>query len=166
MKFQVIVQVKVEVFFNLLRLFVGIKFESHFPFICPKIYFAWIATQISCWQIYIIDCRKSETSSAKSLAFVGRPSERSFVLIKNNNGSRLDPCGTCTSILDHENSWNWPTSWSSSIIDRGCLAQESHGLKPDWFCNVKLFFVKNRNTLPHYNLLSILPELSRKEMGQ
>ena len=46
----------------------------------------------------------SETSSAKSLSFVVRPSDRSFIKIKNNFGPRIDPFGTPVSMLDHEDS--------------------------------------------------------------
>ena len=53
---------------------------------------------------------KSETFSAKSLAFDVIPSERLFVYNKNKNGTKIDPCSTPTSVLDHEGSWPFNTT--------------------------------------------------------
>ena len=47
---------------------------------------------------------KKEISLAKSLAFIVNPSKQSFIQIKNNNGPRIDPCGTSVSRLDDDNS--------------------------------------------------------------
>ena len=44
--------------------------------------------------------------------------------------------------------------------------QESPGLKPDWFYDIKLFLVKNLNVLSHNNLSNILPETDSKEIGR
>ena len=44
--------------------------------------------------------------------------------------------------------------------------QESPGLKPDWFGDIKLFLVKNLNMLLFNNLSNILPETGSKEIGQ
>ena len=48
---------------------------------------------------------KSERLWARSLVFVKRLSKRSFIQIKNYKRSKVDPCGTPNSILDHENIW-------------------------------------------------------------
>ena len=63
-----------------------------------KVIFHWLH-----WQIYIIDY-------AKSLTFVVRLSEKSFIYIKNNHGPRIDPSGTPNSILDYEGSWPFNTT--------------------------------------------------------
>ena len=65
------------------------------------------------------------------------------------------------------------TSWPSSkdlyiwcVIDRSWLVQEPPGLKPDWFCDIKLFSVKNLNMLSYNNLSNILPKTGSKEIGR
>ena len=64
------------------------------------------------------------------------------------------------------------TSWRSSkdlyiwcVIDWSWLVQESPSLKPDRFCDIKLFSVKNLNMLSYNNLANILPETGSKEIG-
>ena len=95
---------------NLLRLFIGIRVESNFPLTCPRIFFLLKSLfRLVADKLLLSATEKSETSSEKSLTFVVRPSERSFIHIKNNNGLRIDPCGTLDSILYHEDSWPFNT---------------------------------------------------------
>ena len=44
--------------------------------------------------------------------------------------------------------------------------QESPGLEPDWFCDIKLLSMKNVNMLSYNNLSNILPETGSKEIGR
>ena len=46
------------------------------------------------------------------------------------------------------------------------LVKESPGLNSDWFCDIKLFSLKNLNILSYNNLSNILLETGNKEMGQ
>ena len=88
---------------NLLRLFVRIKVESHFPLNFHSIYFAKVTIQISCLQIYIIDYRKKW-----SIVWICCETFWKIVYIdKKNNGPRIDPCGMPDSILDSEDSWTF-----------------------------------------------------------
>ena len=50
------------------------------------------------------------------------------------------------------------------MIERIWLIQESPGLKPDWFLDVKLFFMKNSNILSHNNLSKILPVIESNDI--
>ena len=85
---------------NLLRLFVGSGSKDIFrlltkAFILLKSLFKLVADKF-----ILSTTEKSEASSAKSLLFVVRPSERLFIYIKNNSGPSLVPCGTPDSLLD------------------------------------------------------------------
>ena len=42
------------------------------------------------------------------------------------------------------------------------LVQESTGLNPDWFLDIKLFWAKNLNMLSYNNLSNILLEIGSK----
>ena len=46
------------------------------------------------------------------------------------------------------------------------VTKESSRLKPDWFCDIKLFLVKNLNMLSYNNLSNILPETGSKGIGR
>ena len=52
------------------------------------------------------------------------------------------------------------------VVDRSWLVQESPGLNLDWFCNIKLFSVKNLNMLSYNALSNILTETGSKEIGR
>ena len=110
---------------NLLRLFVGIRVESHIrlgksqTFILLQSLFKLVADKF-----ILSTTEKSETLSAKTLTFVVRPSKGLFIYIyiyniyiyiyiyyiKNNNGIKVDPCGTPDSKLNHEDSWPFKTT--------------------------------------------------------
>ena len=92
---------------NFLRLFVAVRVESHFPLTCRSIFLLKSLFKLVADTFLLSTTGKSEISSAKSRTFVVRPSERSFIYIKNNNGPRIDPCGTPDSILD---SWPFETT--------------------------------------------------------
>ena len=72
-----------------------------------KFIFRWIAQFRSLFNL-IVDviilrtAAKSDLSSAKSLTFVVKSSEKTLILIKNGNGTSADLWGTPTSILVHE----------------------------------------------------------------
>ena len=44
--------------------------------------------------------------------------------------------------------------------------QESPGLKPDWYLDIKLFSMKNSNILSYNNLSQILPAIGSNNIGQ
>ena len=46
------------------------------------------------------------------------------------------------------------------------VTKESSRLKPDWFCDIKLFLVKNLNMLSYNNFSNILPETGSKGIGR
>ena len=54
----------------------------------------------------------------------------------------------------------------SQNIMKVIVVQNSSGLKPDWFWDIKLFSVKNLNIVSYNNLSNILSEIYSKEMGR
>ena len=50
------------------------------------------------------------------------------------------------------------------MIERSWLIQESSGLKPDWFLDIKLFSMKNSNILSYNNLSKILPAIGSNDI--
>ena len=83
----------------------GLKVTFHWlaqAFILPKSLFKLVADKF-----ILSTTEKSGTLSAKSLKFVVRPTEKSFIQIINNNGPRIDPWGTPDSILDREQESSW-----------------------------------------------------------
>ena len=64
----------------------------------------------------------------------------------------------------------WWLSWKDlciwCVINRSWLVPESPGLKPDWFCDIQIFSVKNLNMLSYNILSNILPETGSKEIGR
>ena len=51
-------------------------------------------------------------------------------------------------------------SWA---IDKSWLIQEPHGLKPDWFEEIKLFATTNLNNSLNISLCSIFPQIESNE---
>ena len=88
--------------YNLLLLFTRIGIKIHFLLNCPVFDFVQVIVQISCRRIHIINYRKIEVSSATSLTFVVKSSERSLIQIRNRNGPSIDLWGTPASKLVHE----------------------------------------------------------------
>ena len=88
--------------YNLLILFTRIGIKIHFLLNCPVFDFVQVIVQISCRRIHIISYRKIEVSSATSLTFVVKSSERSLIQIRNRNGPSIDLWGTPASKLVHE----------------------------------------------------------------
>ena len=52
------------------------------------------------------------------------------------------------------------------MIERSWLIQESPGLKPDWFLDIKLFSMKNSSILSYNNLTKILPAIGSNDIGR
>ena len=54
-------------------------------------------------------------------------------------------------------------SW---VIDKRWVIQESPGLKPDWFEEIKLFSIRNLNISLNISLSNIFPQIGSNETGQ
>ena len=100
--------------YNFLSLFTWIRVKTDFSLYCPVINFAKIIVQIICGYVQHHELQKREVSSANSLAFVIKSSERSLIQIKNNDPS-IDPSGTPALVLVDEENYPFKTtfvSWS------------------------------------------------------
>ena len=51
-------------------------------------------------------------------------------------------------------------SW---VIDKSWLMQESSGLKPDWFWDIKSFSMRKENFLLYNNLPKTFPHIRRRK---
>ena len=92
--------------YNFLSLFTLISVKTHFYCIAQ-----WLILLRSLFKLFVDvfiswTTEKREVSSANSLIFVVKSSERLLIQIKNNNGTSIDPWGTSARLLVHE-SWQF-----------------------------------------------------------
>ena len=68
-----------------------------------------------------------------------------------------------TPLTSNPSSKDLHISW---VIDKSWLIQESPGLKPDWFEEMKLFSIRNLDISLNISLSSIFPQIGSNETGR